>query len=45
MSPFAVAVILILTALFALLSLAPFFSGSADMESFDPSTPKTKPAH
>jgi hypothetical protein len=43
MSPFAVAVILILTVLFALLSLTPVLS---DMDSFDPSaTPKTKAAH
>ena len=44
MSPFVIAVILILTVLFAVLSLAPVLFGSADVESFDP-TPqaKTKP--
>ena len=46
MSPFAIAVILILTILFALLSLAPVLFGSSDMDSFDPtSKPKTKAAH
>ena len=42
MSPFAIAVILILTVLFALLSLTPVLFSSSDVDSFDPA-PKTKP--
>jgi hypothetical protein len=42
MSPFAVVVIFILAILFAVLSLVPFLSGPADMESFE-APQKTKP--
>jgi hypothetical protein len=46
MSPFAIAVILILTVLFALLSLTQVLLGPSDVDSFDPSSkPKTKAAH
>jgi|WetSurMetagenome_2_1015567.scaffolds.fasta_scaffold44769_1 hypothetical protein len=46
MSPFAVAVILILTILFALLSLVPVISGQSDMDALDNTyMPKTKTAH
>lgn len=46
MSPFAIAVILLLTILFGLLSLTPLLTGPKDMDSFDPaSTPKTKAVH
>jgi hypothetical protein len=46
MSPFAIAVILILTVLFALLSLTPVLFGPSDVDSFDPSPKsKTKAAH
>jgi hypothetical protein len=46
MSPFAIAVILVLTVLFALLSLTPVLIGPSDVDTFDPS-PKTqtKAAH
>ena len=46
MSPFALAVIFILTVLFALLSLTPVLFGPQNVDSFDPcSKPKTKAAH
>jgi hypothetical protein len=46
MSPFAIAVILILTVLFALLSLTPVLFGQSDVDTFDPSPKaKTKAAH
>ena len=45
MSPFTIAVILLLTVLFALLSLTPVITGSKDGDSFDRSSnPKTKGA-
>ncbi len=46
MSPFAVAVIFILTVLFGLLSLIPILPGSKDMDTFDnPTQPRVKGAH
>ncbi len=46
MSPFAIAVIFILTVLFGLLSLTPVLPGSKDMDSFEsPAQPKTRGAH
>lgn len=45
MSPFAVAVILILTSLFVLLSMIPLLSNQPDGDTFDPSqTAKTNNA-
>lgn len=46
MSPYTITIILVLTVLFGLLSLAPILSGPKDVDSFDsPTTPRTKIAH
>jgi len=46
MSPYIVTIVLALTVLFGLLSLAPVLKGPKDVDSFDSATaPKTKAAH
>jgi hypothetical protein len=46
MTPFAVAIILIVSSLFIVLSLAPLLNGRKESDSFEPSTqPRTKVAH
>lgn len=45
MSPYIVGVILILTVLFGLLSLAPVLIGPKDVDSFDPSSTRPRTAH
>jgi hypothetical protein len=46
MSPFTIVIIVILSILFALLSLIPVLTGFKDMDPFDQtSNPKTRAAH